>query len=334
MSKTKVFMRETKKYKTVSFRFIDDEDIQNEMIEKWQNIIDIAAKTLHVKAGLIMRITKENMEVFLKSNTKENPYPENGKDTLGHGLYCETVIASDDKLYVKNALNDDDWKDNPDVTIGMISYLGYPIKYPNGEFFGTICALDDKEMILDENEFKFLTILRDSIEKDLILAQKIKEIRELSYIDYLTGIYNRRYMKEKIDECQEIISRSDNSFLLTSIDLNNFKHVNDSFGHSTGDEVLQIFSSLLKKRLRKIDYFGRIGGDEFLIISLNTSVTDFKTVIDTLHRSFLSLELISKTTVSFAYGSCEANKDMSVRDAYIKADQLMYIDKKNWLSTQ
>mgnify|MGYP001953189988 CR=1 FL=1 len=61
------------------------------------------------------------------------------------GLYCETVIKSGKQLLVPDALADKDWENNPDVELNMISYLGFPILFPDGNPFGTICVLDNKK---------------------------------------------------------------------------------------------------------------------------------------------------------------------------------------------
>ena len=70
---------------------------------------------------------------------------------------------------IENALKTNVWANNPDVKINMISYLGYPIRYPNGDFFGTICVLHDEPLKLKDKHKSFLATLRDSIEKDLLL---------------------------------------------------------------------------------------------------------------------------------------------------------------------
>lgn len=328
MKKTSVLLRESNKYKEVSYRDRESDQFQDEIIHKWQTIIDIGAKVLNADAGLIMKITEESMEVFLTSNSSNNPYPPDGKDSLGHGLYCETVIGNNEKLFIDDASSDEHWKDNPDIKLGMISYLGYPIRYPNGDFFGTICTLDRNKMDLSDEQFEFLKILRDSIEKDLILMEKLEEIKKLTNIDYLTGIYNRKFMDEKQQECQAIISRTNNNFLVTVLDLNDFKPVNDTYGHSTGDGILQAFAKIVKERLRAIDFFGRVGGDEFLILSMDTSVKEFTPVIEKLYKEFLDHEEIRKYGVSFAYGMSEANNQVTMQEAYTNADKLMYENKR------
>ena len=113
--------------------------------KKWQELVDIAARIIGVPAGLIMRMLRHEVEVYKTSHTRGNPYEAGEKAALGYGLYCETVVGKRAPLLVPNALNDESWKDNPDVKLNMISYYGVPIRWPDGEIFGTLCVLDSKE---------------------------------------------------------------------------------------------------------------------------------------------------------------------------------------------
>ncbi|MCF7802614.1 MAG: GAF domain-containing protein [Candidatus Marinimicrobia bacterium] len=122
--------------------------IPQSLVEEWQEIVNIMAEIIEVPAGLIMRVSSEELEVFVASQTPGNPYtPGESEIWNGSGLYCETVINSREKLLVPDALSDPKWESNPDIRLNMISYLGYPIFLPNGEVFGTICVLDNKKMI-------------------------------------------------------------------------------------------------------------------------------------------------------------------------------------------
>lgn len=148
-------------------------ELTSELIEKWQKMINLVAQIIGVPAGLIMKVTKEDMEVFLKSDDKDNPYEENEKAPLLSGLYCETVIGSNDKLLVPDARLDEDWKNNPDVKLDMISYLGLPIKWPDSEVFGTICVLDSKTNSYSALYEDFLKQAKTMLEQDLeLLTQK------------------------------------------------------------------------------------------------------------------------------------------------------------------
>ena len=135
MKKTRAYIREKQKYSEVTINPGYTELIDEETLQKWQKLINVVADIYNVKAGLIMCITEENMEVFLRSENEDNPYSDDGKDHLGHGLYCETVIGENRELYIDNSLKTDTWKDNPDVSLNMISYLGLPIKNPDGTVF-------------------------------------------------------------------------------------------------------------------------------------------------------------------------------------------------------
>lgn len=97
------------------------------MLDSWQEIVDLIAEITQCPASLIMRIHESDIEVFTSSRTAGNPYKPKAKDSLGHGLYCETVIKEKRMLDVPNALADPDWENNPDIKLGMICYCGLPV---------------------------------------------------------------------------------------------------------------------------------------------------------------------------------------------------------------
>lgn len=137
---------------------------------KWQGIVDIMAQIAGVPAGLIMRIVGDQIEVFVASRTDGNPYHPGEAETLpGSGLYCETVIRSRSALLVADALADPLWRSNPDVARNMVSYLGYPISWPDRTPFGTICLLDDGHNAYTEFYKALVLQFRGIIEGDLEL---------------------------------------------------------------------------------------------------------------------------------------------------------------------
>ena len=140
------------------------------LLGKWQNVVDIVAELLTVPAGLIMRCQGNEIEVLVTSTSPGNPYHPGEKELLpGSGLYCETVIKTRQMLLVPNALQDEKWRNNPDIKLGMISYLGYPIFLPQGEVFGTICVLDIKGNTYSETYKRLLLQFKELIEAHLEL---------------------------------------------------------------------------------------------------------------------------------------------------------------------
>ena len=153
--------------------------IQKNIIEKWQNSIDLIAEMLDVPATLIMKVETTEIIVFLSSKSEGNPYKEGEKASLGTGLYCETVIKERSELLVPNALVDSVWKENPDIKLNMVSYLGFPVFWPDGEVFGTICVLDKKENSYSDLFRRILEHFRNGIDTDLKLISEKQKISDL-----------------------------------------------------------------------------------------------------------------------------------------------------------
>ena len=150
-----------------------------EVVRKWQEIADLLADILSVPSALIMRVEPPNIKVFVSSESKGNPYEPGEVACLNTGLYCETVMNTRRPLIVPDALQDEAWKSNPDIKLGMISYLGVPISWPDGEIFGTICVLDRKSNEYSELYLRLLLQWRDVLQADLrSIASMQREIEQ------------------------------------------------------------------------------------------------------------------------------------------------------------
>ncbi|MDN3611590.1 EAL domain-containing protein [Vibrio ostreicida] len=138
------------------------EDISN----GWQNIVDLLAEIISVPAALIMRVYPQHIHVFA-ANQSNHPYHVGDAESLGQGLYCEAVIGEQRPLVVSNAQLETQWQNNPDLKHGMVSYCGIPLNWPNGDVFGTICVLDDKENSYSPVYQKLIESFRATIEAQL-----------------------------------------------------------------------------------------------------------------------------------------------------------------------
>lgn len=169
-------------------------EVPFEIITNWQEIVDILAEIIKVPAGLIMKYDDPEIVVLVSSRSKGNPYIRGQSEKLwSSGLYCETVIRTGKKLMVPNALEDENWKDNPDIKLDMISYLGYPLNLPDGRPFGTICVLDNKHNSYSE-------IYENLIEK---FSKLIQVDLEIIYANQLMGDKNRKLL-DYIDELKTL----------------------------------------------------------------------------------------------------------------------------------
>ena len=182
-------------------------DIPDHILQKWQNIVDNMANLIGVPAGLIMRIVEPDIEVFVSSKTSNNPYHPGDKEHLREsGLYCETVIKNTENLLVPNALSDKKWRNNPDIKLNMISYLGFPILFPNGKPFGTICVLDKKENPYSKNFMQLIQNFCQLIESnlELICMNHILGEKNKRFSDYLSEIQTLRGTLPICANCKKI----------------------------------------------------------------------------------------------------------------------------------
>ena len=149
--------------------------VPSEIVGKWQGIVDLLAEIMHVPAALVMQVEPPNIKVLVSSESAGNPYEQGELASLNTGLYCETVMKTRQPLLVPDALGDEAWKSNPDIKLGMISYLGFPITWPNGDIFGTICVLDNRRNEQSELYRKLLMYCRDVLETDLRNSANLTE---------------------------------------------------------------------------------------------------------------------------------------------------------------
>ena len=164
-----------------------DIKITDTVLKMWQRVVDTLAEVLDVPSALIMRVDDPYIEVFRSSNTKNNPYKVGDREHLA-GLYCDEVMRRKGRLLVPNALHDPEWDKNPDIGLGMISYLGFPLLWPDGDAFGTICVLDSKENSYNKRYEDLVVVFKELIESHLAyLFRSVVEMKNLEDIlDNLT----------------------------------------------------------------------------------------------------------------------------------------------------
>jgi len=144
-------------------------DVPEHYRGRWQQTLGILASLLKVKAALVMRVHAREIEVFARDDGKGTIYEERERAPLDSGLYCETVMSERAELMVPNALADHEWDHNPDIRLGMVSYLGLPLEWPTGNIFGTICVLDDRPHEYSHLNRATLQQFRDLVQDELAL---------------------------------------------------------------------------------------------------------------------------------------------------------------------
>jgi diguanylate cyclase (GGDEF)-like protein len=147
-----------------------------------------------------------------------------------------------------------------EIGIIGISAVGNPIL--SAKFLKT-GANDFVNKPYNEEEFQW------RIHQNIELLESMRIIREAAIKDYLTGLYNRRYFFNVAEKLFENAKRKNLNILIGMIDIDNFKAINDTYGHDAGDQVIQHIAQIMQNSFRASDIVARFGGEEFVVLSVN-----------------------------------------------------------------
>jgi diguanylate cyclase (GGDEF)-like protein len=174
-------------------------------------------------------------------------------------------------------------------------------------------SLRDNQLRLEESNQQ----LRDAMGK----------LAELAIRDHLTDLYNRRYFIERLEEIIANSERSHDSFHLALIDLDNFKQVNDQYGHQVGDDVLMRFAQVAYDSLRRTDVLARYGGEEFIVLFPQGSTAGITEVLERLRKKFAELshdDLIPGLQVTLSTGLTAWQQGDDANSLIQRADKALY----------
>jgi diguanylate cyclase (GGDEF)-like protein len=187
----------------------------------------------------------------------------------------------------------------------------------------------------EKAKIKILQSLLDEVTKkyDYFIANReriYKETYEMAVKDPLTGLYNRQYFEDFVIKLIKKGLRENRDFSVIFIDLDNFKPINDNYGHAKGDKVLKKVAKFFKQTFRDYDIIARLGGDEFCIVIENLSNKD---IIEKVRKVFE--EVFRDFNLSFSYGVVNLkkvdlenlNEEEILNFMLILADRRMYEEK-------
>ncbi|MDE2401059.1 MAG: diguanylate cyclase [Burkholderiales bacterium] len=205
----------------------------------------------------------------------------------------------------------------------------YPLKLEVAHFVLTASIVPTISMLAAQ-----LSSLRAKLQaqKDE-LAQAVTRIQILATRDELTGLCNRRHMRDVLNQHQQRLGRSGfHPFCLAILDLDHFKRVNDTHGHGVGDEVLRHFAEQAHAALREVDVLARWGGEEFLLLLVNTTPDlaqlGIERIRDKLSKSPLVLDQLI-LPVTFSAGLTGYSNGEPLDTCIERADRALYEAKKN-----
>jgi diguanylate cyclase (GGDEF)-like protein len=288
--------------------------------ERYDRLTRLAKRLFDVPIALVSIIDEDRQ--WFKSSMGVD-----AKETSREISFCGHAILGDEILEVPDATKDERFNDNPLVVENpnIRFYAGCPLAVANGSKIGTLCLIDDHPRQLLEEDKTLLRDLASMVEAEIAAIQ-------MATMDTLTQLSNRRGFESIAQHAIHLCKRLEKPATLLFFDLNNFKHINDQYGHASGDVALQTFSTTLKHAFRNSDVIARLGGDEFVVLLTNTKPDIASKVLERLSDMIADHNLLDNNDydISYSVGIIEYDpkKHQSIADLINDADQLMYVQKK------
>lgn len=196
----------------------------------------------------------------------------------------------------------------------------------------------DETKPFDEEDKKVLKYLCYDVAIAIKNLRLFQDIIYMSKYDSLTKAYNRNYFSEIFEENFYMAQALDKSLVVCMIDINNLKIINDNFGHSAGDKLLNEFVTVFNKEIHGSGILGRMGGDEFTCIFMDMNRTEVINIMNSIYSEFKKTPLSfgdNLYEISFAYGLSEYGIDEQDIEGLMKiADRRMYTEKRRMKDMQ
>jgi diguanylate cyclase (GGDEF)-like protein len=202
-----------------------------------------------------------------------------------------------------------------------------------GEILGCLSLNSDQPNAFDAQDLQFFSVIGYQMAATLKHFQRFSSVKNMAIYDTLTGLYNRRYFEERLGVEAQKSFYSGTPISLVMVDIDFFKKVNDTFGHTEGDQVLCKISSLLKTSVRKKDTVARYGGEEFILI-LPEAALEQSFVIAERIRQLVENTLFEvgkaqiNLTLSMGISNFPSHRAKSKEELIKMADQALYDAKR------
>src|SRR6056297_367824 len=211
----------------------------------------------------------------------------------------------------------------------------YPISNIKGNSVGYLINIVEDNRIHQINSYFYYIFIPLILLGILLIVffvyiyKSAKKINYLATYDSLTKIYTRGVFLSRLKDEYNRYKRYGSKFTIAMIDIDNFKNINDTYGHQKGDEVLRLVVNIFKKNIRKTDFMGRYGGDELTICFTETGSKNIDKKINDLKKKISERDILNQDNVTVSIGLKEIDEDVESIDDLIKiCDEYLYRAKK------
>jgi diguanylate cyclase (GGDEF)-like protein len=244
---------------------------------------------------------------------------------------CRLVVDSEQRIVCEDASTDprfgySSYVQGPDP---VRFYASVPLTTADGTTVGTLCAFDTVPREITEEQTALLQDLADQVTSQIELTRLAVELGDVASHDPLTGAVNRLVLGDRLAQAFRRRQRSQGETFLALLDIDDFKTINDVYGHDAGDEVLVEVAHRLRQRMRAEDTVARLGGDEFVVLAelVPTMNGDVAAEMTQRIEAALAPPILfggEPRPVGVSVGCVLAEPGQGIRELLARADEAMY----------
>ncbi|ENA0609062.1 sensor domain-containing diguanylate cyclase [Enterobacter bugandensis] len=302
-------------------------EIVTEMESTYLTKVDINARLQHI---------------LYARNSKQMQIPEGLSVPWGDTL-CKRAIDSG-TIFSNDVA--ERWADcDTAKALGITTYMSIPIHLADGSLYGTLCATSTQQKQLSERGEQVLRLFAGLIAQYIQKESLVSQLREAnaaliahSYTDALTGLPNRRAIFENLTTLFSLAKHLKRNAIIAFIDLDDFKLINDRYGHETGDQFLIEVGKRLTDEQTQDEIIGRLGGDEFLVACLSKGEEEINLLKTRLRARIAGEYWLGQVHIVYpgaSLGVVEVDPASTDADSALRdADLAMYQDKKGKSKTR
>ncbi|MBU6353690.1 MAG: sensor domain-containing diguanylate cyclase [Cyanobacteria bacterium REEB498] len=287
----------------------------------FERLVRLASAVLQMPIALVSLVDRDRQWFLARHGLDVEETPR-------RMAFCAHTIAGNDILVVPDALEDPRFQGNPLVLEAprIRFYAGAPLRSPQGHNLGTLCVIDQQPRNFEPEQVALLELMADLVMREL-------QLRQHSMQCPVTGLYTRSAFFQFGE--QEVVRarREGQALSLFNFDIDDFRQINNRWGHRAGDQVLLDVCRAARSQLQSDDLFGRIGDEEFSILLVDTDLGRALQVAEQVREHIGALRGVfdhSDYQPRISGGITRlAGADRDFADLFYRADQALYLAKGN-----
>ena len=305
-------------------------DGENYLDETLQKIVEIGNQLIPSNMGVHIILWDSEAETFSLSVTsiKDLGSQEFSCNTRNEGGVTRYIVDTLETVVVKDVSEDPFRKGRKMKDHGVQSYVGVPMAL-NQQVFGVLFIFNDTPMMYKEEDVLFCQLMAKRASAAVRDARRFLEMEQKATRDGLTDLLNKSTFLEIAGKICKKTERKPSDNALVFIDIDEFKYINDRFGHAEGDRILKLVAQTIKNSIRAMDVAARYGGDEFMILFPGTGKIELRFIVQRMKMKFLSIDWgLGDYAVTVSIGTATTNSLCKIDSLIEMADRKMYNKKR------